>query len=85
MTAGLTPDTALNWLLPAGALVLLVLIWQLYIDISGVNELLLPPPHAVARALVDDRGTLLRNLGRTALEIVCGIWSPSCSGSPRQS
>jgi ABC-type nitrate/sulfonate/bicarbonate transport system permease component len=62
-----------NWLLPAGALVLLVAIWQLYIDISGVNDLLLPPPHAVARALVDDRGTLLRSLGRTALEIVCGI------------
>jgi putative hydroxymethylpyrimidine transport system permease protein len=61
------------WLLPAGALLSLVAIWQLYIDISGVSSLVLPAPHAVARALVNDRGTLLRNLGRTALEIVCGI------------
>jgi putative hydroxymethylpyrimidine transport system permease protein len=62
-----------SWLLPFGALLLLVAIWQLYIDISGVSSLVLPSPHAVARALVDDRGTLLRSLGRTALEIVCGI------------
>ncbi len=62
-----------GWLLPIGALLLLVLIWQLYIDISGVSDLVFPPPHAVARALVDDRGTLLRGLARTALEIVLGI------------
>ena len=62
-----------SWLLPIAALVALVAAWQLYIDISGVSDLLLPPPHAVARALVDDRGTLLRSLGRTALEIFCGI------------
>lgn len=62
-----------GWLLPIGALLLLLVIWQLYIDISGVSGLVLPSPHAVARALVDDRGTLLRSLGRTALEIVCGI------------
>jgi ABC-type nitrate/sulfonate/bicarbonate transport system permease component len=62
-----------GWLLPVGALVLLLVIWQLYIDISGVSGLVLPTPRAVVRALVDDRGTLLRNLGRTALEIICGI------------
>jgi ABC-type nitrate/sulfonate/bicarbonate transport system permease component len=62
-----------GWLLPLAALIMLVLIWQLYIDISGVSGLVLPSPHAVARALLDDRGTLLRGLGRTALEIICGI------------
>jgi putative hydroxymethylpyrimidine transport system permease protein len=61
------------WWLPVGTLVLLVAIWQLYIDVSGISGLVLPSPHDVARALVDDRGTLLRGLGRTALEIVCGI------------
>ncbi len=61
------------WLLPALTLLLLLGIWQLYIDVSGVSSLVLPSPHEVARALVNDRGTLLRNLGRTALEIVCGI------------
>jgi ABC-type nitrate/sulfonate/bicarbonate transport system permease component len=62
-----------GWLLPLATLVLLVVIWQLYVDISGVSGLVFPAPNAVARALVDDRGTLLRSLGRTALEIVCGI------------
>jgi len=62
-----------GWLLPLAALVLLGLIWQLYVDISGVSELVLPSPREVAQALVDDRGTLARNLARTALEIVCGI------------
>jgi putative hydroxymethylpyrimidine transport system permease protein len=61
------------WLLPGLTLLLLLVAWQLYVDISGVSSLVLPSPHEVARALVDDRGTLLRNLGRTALEIVCGI------------
>jgi len=60
-------------LLPGLTLLLVLVIWQLYVDISGVSSLVLPSPHEVARALVDDRGTLLRNLGRTALEIVCGI------------
>jgi ABC-type nitrate/sulfonate/bicarbonate transport system permease component len=61
------------WLFPAAGLILLVAVWQLYIDISGVSSFVLPSPHEVVRALVDDRGTLLRNLGRTALEVVCGI------------
>jgi putative hydroxymethylpyrimidine transport system permease protein len=61
------------WLLPGLTLLLVLVVWQLYVDISGVSSLVLPSPHEVARALVDDRGTLLRNLGRTALEIVCGI------------
>jgi len=62
-----------SWLLPALALLLLLGIWQLYVEITGVSSLVLPSPHDVLRALVNDRGTLLRNLSRTALEIVCGI------------
>jgi putative hydroxymethylpyrimidine transport system permease protein len=61
------------WLLPLLALLLLLVIWQLYVEITGVSSLVLPSPHDVLRALVNDRGTLLRNLSRTALEIVCGI------------
>jgi len=62
-----------SWLLPALALLLLLGMWQLYVEITGVSSLVLPSPHDVLRALVNDRGTLLRNLSRTALEIVCGI------------
>jgi ABC-type nitrate/sulfonate/bicarbonate transport system permease component len=62
-----------GWLLPLCALVVLLGIWQLYVSVSGVSGLVLPSPHQVAMALVDDRGTLIRNLGRTALEITCGM------------
>ena len=62
-----------RWILPLATLIVLVVIWQLYVDVSGVTDLVLPSPHEVARALVDDRVTLLRSLARTALEIVCGI------------
>jgi len=62
-----------TWLLPAGTLLALLAIWQLYVDASGVTSLVLPSPHEVARALVDDRATLWHNLVRTGLEIVLGL------------
>ena len=62
-----------TWLLPVAAVVVLLAIWQIYVDAGGVSQLVLPSPHAVARALVDDRGTLWHNLVRTGLEILLGI------------
>ncbi|HEX3802097.1 MAG TPA: ABC transporter permease [Solirubrobacteraceae bacterium] len=62
-----------GWLLPVLAIVLLLAIWQAYVDVSGVSRFVLPSPHEVLRALVDDRGTLWHNLKPTAAEILCGI------------
>lgn len=47
--------------------------WELYVDLGGVDPLVLPPPHAVASALWSDRGLLWSNLKTTAGEILVGI------------
>ena len=64
---------ASRWLLPLLGLIVLLGIWQAYVDIAHVSRFVLPSPHEVFRALVDDRGTLWHNVKVTAVEIVCGI------------
>lgn len=62
-----------RWLLPLLAILALLGIWELYVKLSGVSSLVLPSPIDVARALVDDRGTLWHNFKPTATEIILGI------------
>ncbi len=64
---------AVRVLPPALALALLLGIWELYVDLGGVNPAILPAPHAIARALYTDRQTLWSNFLTTAREIVLGI------------
>jgi putative hydroxymethylpyrimidine transport system permease protein len=47
--------------------------WEVYVDVSGVNALILPAPHAIGQAMWDDRGLLWSNLVTTAGEIVVGL------------
>jgi putative hydroxymethylpyrimidine transport system permease protein len=47
--------------------------WELYVDAAGVEEVVLPAPHAVAAALWDGRGLLARNFAVTAREVVLGM------------
>jgi ABC-type nitrate/sulfonate/bicarbonate transport system permease component len=47
--------------------------WEGYARLSGIAEFILPPPSAVATALVDDRGLLWSNFTITAGEIAVGI------------
>jgi len=56
-------------------LVLVVLIggWEAYVRISGLDQLVLPAPSAVAQAVYDDRGLLWDNFTVTAGEIGLGI------------
>jgi putative hydroxymethylpyrimidine transport system permease protein len=59
-----------------GIVIVLVVVlgtWELFVDLGGADPLILPPPHAVASALYDDRGLLWSNFLTTALEIVLGI------------
>jgi ABC-type nitrate/sulfonate/bicarbonate transport system permease component len=58
---------------PLFALLLLLGIWEVYVDAGGVSPLVLPAPHAVAQALWVDRGTLASNLWVTAREILLGV------------
>lgn len=57
------------------ALVVLVILggWEAYVDLGGIDALLLPAPSAIATALVDDRALLWTNFVVTAREIVLGI------------
>jgi len=56
-------------------LVLLVLFaaWELYVDLGGVDDLVLPAPSQVAKSLYEDRSLLLDNLRVTALEVGLGV------------
>ncbi len=59
-----------------GVVIVLVLVigaWELFVDLGGADPLILPPPHAVAKALAQDRGLLWSNFLTTALEIVLGM------------
>ena len=58
----------------------LIGVWELYVDLGGADQLILPPPHAVATALVDDRGLLWSNLRVTGGEILLGMAASTVLG-----
>jgi NitT/TauT family transport system permease protein/putative hydroxymethylpyrimidine transport system permease protein len=58
---------------PALLLLALIGLWELYVDLRGVDTLILPAPHAIAAALYTDRSALWSNFLVTAQEIVFGI------------
>ena len=64
---------ARRMLAPALLAVALVGAWELYVRASGVEEQLLPAPHAVAAALWNSRGLLWHNFTVTAEEVLLGI------------
>jgi NitT/TauT family transport system permease protein/putative hydroxymethylpyrimidine transport system permease protein len=58
----------------AVALLLVLLgIWEVYVDTGGANALILPAPHAIAQSVYDDRSLLWSNFLTTAEEVVLGI------------
>ena len=58
---------------PLALLLALFGAWELYADLGGVDEFLLPAPSDIASALYTDRSLLLDNLRVTAGEIGLGI------------
>ena len=67
--------------LPALAIVAaLIGAWELYATRGGVDPLLLPAPHDVARALWEDRALLWDNLETTAGEVLLGIVVAAAAG-----
>jgi NitT/TauT family transport system permease protein/putative hydroxymethylpyrimidine transport system permease protein len=60
-------------LLPALLVVALLGAWELYVDLGGVDSLILPAPHQVAKALYVDRSLLWPNFLVTAKEVLLGI------------
>jgi ABC-type nitrate/sulfonate/bicarbonate transport system permease component len=47
--------------------------WELYVDLAGVEEDVLPAPHAVASALWEGRALIWHNFTVTAKEVVLGL------------
>ncbi len=67
--------------LPALVLLIALLgIWELYVDLGGVDPLVLPPPHEVAKSLYVDRSLLWNNFVVTAQEVLLGIVVASVAG-----
>lgn len=55
--------------------------WELYVEVGGIDPLVLPAPHAVAQALYDDRGLLWSNFGVTAQEVGLGVLLALAAGA----
>jgi ABC-type nitrate/sulfonate/bicarbonate transport system permease component len=64
------------------ALVLLALFgaWELYVDAGGADPLILPAPHAVAKAMYTDRSLLWSNFLVTAQEVLLGMALAAIAG-----
>ena len=67
---------------PAALLVVVLIgIWELYVDLHGSTfSLILPAPHQVAKALYTDRGLLWSNFLVTAEEVLLGIAVATAAG-----
>lgn len=59
--------------LPALLLLVLLGIWELYVDLGGVDSLILASPHQIAQSIWSDRGLLWSNFLVTAQEVLFGI------------
>ncbi|MCL2769303.1 MAG: ABC transporter permease [Solirubrobacterales bacterium] len=62
------------YVLPAVALATAVVVaWELYVDLGGVDPFLLPAPHSVAGELWNSGGYLWQNFTVTAEEVLLGL------------
>ncbi len=55
-------------------------LWEGYVDLGGVESLILPAPHQVAQALYSDRSLLWSNFLVTAQEVLLGILVAALAG-----
>jgi putative hydroxymethylpyrimidine transport system permease protein len=60
-------------MIAAVLLLALLGVWEAYVSLSGIDEIMLPAPSAIAAALYDDRALLWSNFTVTAGEIGLGM------------
>jgi NitT/TauT family transport system permease protein/putative hydroxymethylpyrimidine transport system permease protein len=70
----------LRWLPALLLLAALIGVWECYVDLGGVDSLILPAPHDVARALYTDRSLLWSNFLVTAKEVLLGSLVAAIAG-----
>jgi NitT/TauT family transport system permease protein len=58
---------------PAAAIGALLLLWESYVDLTGIPRVILPAPSAVGQVLIIDAGILLANAWVTLIETVFGF------------
>jgi putative hydroxymethylpyrimidine transport system permease protein len=75
-----TVKRTLRWLPAVLLLAALIGAWELYVDLGGVDPLVLSPPHEVAKAMFDDRSLLWSNFLVTAQEVLLGIVVAAAGG-----
>lgn len=67
--------------LPAAAVVIALLgAWELYVDLGGVDSLVLPAPHQIAASLYVDRQVLFSNFLVSLKEILLGALAAAGAG-----
>jgi ABC-type nitrate/sulfonate/bicarbonate transport system permease component len=62
-----------RWLPPVLLLVAAAGVWELWVRLDNTPAWLLPPPSAIARALVEDRGLLAHHARITVQEVIAGF------------
>jgi NitT/TauT family transport system permease protein/putative hydroxymethylpyrimidine transport system permease protein len=70
----------MRWWRPLALLIVLLGIWEVYVDLGGASSLILPAPHAIAQSVYDDRSLLWSNFLVTAEEVLLGILVASVAG-----
>ena len=65
---------------PVGALVVLLLAWEAYIDLTGVPRRILPAPSAIGDVLILDAGVLAANAWVTLVETLIGFAAAVVAG-----
>lgn len=58
---------------PVGTAVVLLVLWQLVVDIFDIDSYLVPAPLAVVQTLIDEYQTILDNVGITVVETLIGF------------
>jgi putative hydroxymethylpyrimidine transport system permease protein len=61
-------------------LALLLGAWEIYVDAGGADPIVLPPPHAIASSLWNDRSLLWSNFKPTAEAMLLGVLMASLVG-----
>ena len=78
-------SAVLSWLIafviPLATAILLLAIWQIFVQVSGISKFILPSPLAILQAAWRTRMELLNATGRTCLAALSGLAASTIAGT----